>query len=348
VIGLSIIAVLGNAEGFEEIEDFGRSKLEWLKTFLELRNGIPSHDTIARVFQRIDPAAFEQCFSSWVTTLQGAHGGGIVAIDGKTLRRSFDTAAHQSALHLVSAFASEQRLILGQRAVDGKSNEITAIPELLKMLDISGATVTIDAMGCQKEIAATIREQEAHYVLALKGNHPHLSADVEEFFKNKEYATSSTCSSTEAGHGRIEQRTYTVTSDIASLCLKNEWKDLLSIGMVESTRELKGKTCVEKRYYLTSHVADAQLFAARVRGHWGIENSLHWVLDVTFREDESRLRAGNAAHNFAILRHIVYNLIKSYQPPKPKSFKRKKKLAFWSQEYILKILLAENSQLHGI
>jgi len=351
IIGLSIIAVIGSAEGWEDIEEFAKAKEEWLRSFLELENGIPSHDTIARVFQRIDSVAFENCFSRWVESLRGKRKGGeIVAIDGKTLRHSFDRAAEQSPLHLVSAFATEQRLVLAQRRVGDKSNEITAIPALLDMINISGTTITIDAMGCQKDIAEKIRDKDADYVLALKGNHPNLYNDVKEFFQNEEYSPEkcSTTTTTDGGHGRIEERKYCITSDLSPLCLKDEWKDLKSIGMVESRREVKDKIESETRYYLTSHEADAQLFASAVRGHWGIENKLHWIMDVTFREDESRIRAGNGAHNFAILRRIAFNLTKSYQPPKPKSLKRKRKLAYWSDNYILCILLAGIQQNQGI
>lgn len=352
IIALSIIAVIGSAEGWEDIEEFGRAKESWLREFLELRNGIPTHDTIARVMQRIDSGVFEACFMAWVSSLRegSTPSDEVIAIDGKSVRHSFDRAAGQSPLHLVSAYAVNQKLLLGQQSVDGKSNEITAIPALLELLHVTGATVTIDAMGCQKEIAKKIRAKNADYVLALKGNHPNLHSDVVEFFAHKEYSEqkSSTTTTLDCEHGRIEKRTYTVTSDLSSLCLKNEWADLVSIGMVDSCREVNGVAKNEKRYYLTSHIPDAALFASKVRGHWGIENSFHWVLDVTFREDESRIRAGNGAHNFAILRRIAFNLTKAYQPPKPKSVKRKRKLAFWSDNYILNILFAGNQQIQGI
>lgn len=347
IIALCIVAVLGSADGWEEIEMFGRSKEEWLRTFLELPNGIPSHDTIGRVMQRIDSEAFERCFVSWVMSLRSAHGGAVIAIDGKTLRHSFDTAASQSPIHLVSAYAVDEKLVLGQQRVDSKSNEITAIPALLDMLDISGATITIDAMGCQKDIAASIRDKGADYVLALKDNHHNLFEDVKEFFENKEYTSCSTHTTTEAGHGRIEERTCTITSDLAPLCLKNEWKDLAGIGMVEARREVNGKTSVQKRYYLTSHRSDSKLFASNVREHWAIENSFHWVMDVTLHEDDSRIRAGHGAQNFAILRRIAYNLAKAYKPAKPLSTKRKLKLAFWSHEYIMEILLAQRASNMG-
>lgn len=349
IIGISIIAVIGSAEGWEDIEEFCRSKESWLRNFFELRNGIPSHDTISRVFQRIDSEEFEECFMEWVSSLREDSGSEVIAFDGKTVRRSFDRANEKSAIHLVSAFATQQRLILGQQKVDAKSNEITAIPKLIKMLDIAGSIITIDAMGCQKEIAKKIREENADYVLALKDNHKNLHDDVKEFFANKEYKQeeSQVFNTTESGHGRIEQRDFTLVSDLSSLCLKNEWKDLKTIGMVMSSREIKGNTSVETRYFLSSLELNVESFANAVRSHWSIENSMHWVLDVTFREDESRVRLHNAPQNLAIVRRIALNLTKSYQPPKPKSLKRKRKLAYWSDDYILNILFQKNFIFSG-
>ena len=349
IIGISIIAVIGSAEGWEDIEEFCKSKEVWLRNFFELPNGIPSHDTISRVFQRIDSEEFEECFMEWVSSLREDSGSEVIAFDGKTVRRSFDRANEKSAIHLVSAFATQQRLILGQQKVNAKSNEITAIPKLIKMLDIAGSIVTIDAMGCQKEIAKKIREENADYVLALKDNHKNLHDDVKEFFANKEYKQkeSQVFNTTESGHGRIEQRNFTLVSDLSSLCLKNEWKDLKTIGMVKSSREVSGKTSCETRYFLSSLELNVESFANAVRSHWAIENSMHWVLDVTFREDESRVRLHNAPQNLAIVRRIALNLTKSYQPPKPKSLKRKRKLAYWSDDYILNILFQKNFVFNG-
>lgn len=349
IIGISIIAVIGSAEGWEDIEEFCKSKEVWLRDFFELPNGIPSHDTISRVFQRIDSEEFEECFMEWVSSLREDSGSEVIAFDGKTVRRSFDRANEKSAIHLVSAFATQQRLILGQQKVDEKSNEITAIPKLIKMLDIAGSIVTIDAMGCQKEIAKKIREENADYVLALKDNHKNLHDDVKEFFANKEYKQeeSQIFNTTESGHGRIEQRDFTLVSDLSSLCLKNEWKDLKTIGMVKSSREIKGNTSIETRYFLSSLELNVESFANAVRSHWSIENSMHWVLDVTFREDESRVRLHNAPQNLAIVRRIALNLTKSYQPSKHKSLKRKRKLAYWSDDYILNILFQKNFIFSG-
>jgi len=318
VIGLA--SLLTGGEGFTDMESFGRARLDWLKTFLKLPSGIPSHDTFNRVFSAIDPHAFLNCFATWVQGVCPNLNDEVVAIDGKALRRALNDG--QSMPYIVSAWASDNGLVLGQVKVDEKSNEITAVPELLRALKLKGCIVTLDAMGCQKEIAAHIIEQHADYVLALKGNHATVHEEVRTFFEDAVVPCATECADTaekdkmdfhqtiEKGHGRIETRRYWQSTHIDWFEDKPIWKGLESFGMVESIRKLKGKSTIERRYYLSSLPLDAQRFGQAVRGHWGIENSLHWSLDVTFREDDSRARTRNAAQNVATLRRIALNLIK--------------------------------------
>ena len=317
VIGLATILTGGN--GFTDMELFGRTRQDWLKTFLELPNGIPSHDTFNRVFSALDPHAFLDCFARWVQGICPTLSEEVVAIDGKALRRALN--AGESIPYIVSAWASENGLVLGQVKVDEKSNEITAIPELLRVLLLKGCIVTIDAMGCQKDIAANIIDQQAHYVLALKGNHATVHDEVRTFFQDAVPPCATECADTaqsekmdfhqtiEKGHGRIETRRYWQSTDIDWFEDNSLWKALTSFGMVESIRSVKGKNTIERRFYLSSLPLDAKLFAKAVRGHWGVENNLHWALDVTFREDDSRARTRNAAQNVATLRRITLNLI---------------------------------------
>lgn len=301
---------------------FGQAKHDWFKTFLELPHGIPSDDTFRRVFARLAPGEFQRSFLAWVESVSELTRGQIVAIDGKQPTGSADRRAGKSAINMVSAWASENRLVLGQVKVDDKSNEITAIPQLLDMLEVAGCIVTIDAIGCQTEIAEKIIEKEADYVLAVKGNQGNLYEDIVGYFdwalEDKFNQTSYTTYETIDGeHGRIERRRYYATSDIEWLRKKSCWKGLRSIAMVESERTVQGKeTSLERRYYISSLQADAKQLGKAIRGHWSVENSLHWVLDVGFREDASRIRKDHAPENMATLRHIALNLLKAERTAK--------------------------------
>ena len=322
ILVIATCATICGAETWEEFELFGESNKDWFKKFLELPNGIPSHDTFRRVISRIDPRQFQQCFLEWVRSAYEITRGQVVAIDGKLSRRSRNSKAGKSAINMVSAWASENRLVLGQVKVDDKSNEITAIPQLLDMLEVAGCIVTIDAIGCQTEIAEKIIEKEADYVLAVKGNQGNLYEDIVGYFdwalEDKFNQTSYTTYETIDGeHGRIERRRYYATSDIEWLRKKSCWKGLRSIAMVESERTVQGKeTSLERRYYISSLQADAKQLGKAIRGHWSVENSLHWVLDVGFREDASRIRKDHAPENMATLRHIALNLLKAERTAK--------------------------------
>lgn len=320
ILTIGLCSILSGRENFSEMEFYGRIKEDWLKTFLELPNGIPSHDTMNRVFSAIDPHAFLDCFVCWVQGICPELADQTVAIDGKALRHALNEG--DSIPYIVSAWASEAGLVLGQVKVKDKSNEITAVPELLDALHLKGCIVTLDAMGCQKDIAAHIIEKEADYVLALKGNHATVHEEIKEFFADAVPPCATQCAdtaqkdkmdfyqTTDAGHGRNEIRRYWQSTDIDWFEDKHLWKNLRSIGMVESRRKVKGKTSIERRYYLSSLPLNAQRFGKAVREHWGVENPLHWSLDVVFREDDSRARTKNAAQNVASLRRIALNLIK--------------------------------------
>jgi predicted transposase YbfD/YdcC len=345
IISLSICAVIAGADGWEEIEDFGHDKLDWLKKFLQLPNGVPSHDTISRVFRRIKPQAFQECFLRWTRALQDKLGLKLVAIDGKTLRRSHDRHTARNALHLVSAWSVENHLTLGQEAVDQKSNEITAIPELLQLLELAGAIVTIDAMGCQKNIAAQIVEQDADYVLAVKENQPTLYAALEDHFLHLhetdfEDAKVRRHRRRQKAHGREEDRYYYLSPVPESLRqASDEWAGLQSVGQVISITQRDGKEVSDVRYYISSLPVRVKKFASAVRGHWGIENSLHWVLDVTFDEDRSRIRKDHGPENFALLRRIATSVIKQ-DTSTNQSVKRARKRAGWNNDNLLKVLAA--------
>ena len=336
IIAIALCAVVCNADTWEEIEEFGQAKHEWFKTFLDLPHGIPSSDTFARVFASLDPVEFREAFLRWTEAVKGQ-----IAIDGKTVRHSYGNDA--PPIHMVSAWALENRMVLGQVKTNEKSNEITAIPELLQVLALEGRVVTIDAMGCQKAIAGKIAEKGADYVLGLKKNQGNLHADVELFFQDclssgfgdvpYDY-----CQTIDGNHGRIETRRYWATSDIEWLSDKPLWKNLRTIVMVERERNVNGEVSVETGYYISSLGSEIKQLAKAVRGHWGIENSLHWVLDIAFREDESRIRKDYAPENFAVLRHIALNLLK--KEPSVKSIKRKRLRAGWDNEYLVKILHA--------
>ncbi len=342
IIILAVCATLGNADGWADIERFGKAKIDFFRTFLDLPNGIPSHDTFGRVFARLDPAALMACIQQWLDALGAAVAGEVVAIDGKTLRGSFDRAAGQNPLHLVSAWATEARLLLGQVAVDAKSNEITAIPLLLELLDLRGCIVTIDALGCQKDIAAAIRAGEADYVLAVKDNQPTLHQAVHEAFlahAEADFADPSLrrLKTVEQGHGREETREYFVADAPRSLRRGGVWKDLRSIGMVCRTRVVHGEESDEIVYYLSSLAPKVKTFARAVRGHWGIENRLHWSLDVTFGEDQSRVRKAHSPVNLGMLRRLALSILQRDTSLKD-SLRGKRLRAGWDEEVLLKIL----------
>jgi predicted transposase YbfD/YdcC len=343
IMTIAICAVICGADGWVGIETYGCAKYEWLKTFLELPNGIPSHDTFARVFAQINPQQFESCFINWMKSVQKITNGEVVAIDGKTLRGSEDKSSEQSAIQIVSAWATTSKLVLGQVKVDGKSNEITAIPELLKVLELSGCIVTIDAIGCQKEIVRLITKQNADYVITLKKNQGNLYDEVEKLFQvgistGFEGIEHSTYKTEETGHGRHEIRHYVMLSKIGSrLNPDSVWSNFNSVGMLESVRSLEGETTVETRYFISSLESNAKQFGNSIRSHWGIENSLHWILDVGLEEDDCRIRKDNAPQNLAILRHIAVNLLNQEKRVK-RGIKNKQFLAAMDDNYLARVL----------
>ena len=341
MIVIAIAAVMCGADGWVAVAQFGRSKETWLREFLSLPNGIPSHDTFGRVFSLLQPEAFEDCFRSWVASIREMIPGEIIAVDGKTLRRSHDRTAGLAALHLVSAWAAANRVVLGQVATEAKSNEITAIPQLLALLRIKGCIVTIDAMGCQTKIAEQIIEQEGDYVLALKGNQGTLASEVEEAFidadaKDYEGMESEFLETAEHGHGRIENRRYRTLGDLCGVPRSALWRAMNMIGMVESQRTVDGKTSCETRFFIGSIGTDATCFARAVRDHWGVENELHWTLDVAFREDDSRVREPAARENLAVLRHIALTRLKKDNTNL--GIKNKRLKAGWDEHYLAKLL----------
>lgn len=327
VLMIAVTALLCGAENFMQMAQFGRAKESWLRTFLALPNGIPSHDTFRRVFMLLAPERFSEVFLSWTQTLRTAVAAEVVALDGKTVRRSFDTAKGRSAIHLVSAWASANRLVLGQLKVADKSNEITAVPELLRALELAGCIVTVDALNCQKTIAQEIKEADAEYVLALKGNHETAHAEIKSFLDDAVLQAQSPrpagaspatpslamCQTVEKGHGRRETRRYYQSATLEWFADREAWAGLQTVGMVEAEREIRGKRTVERRYYLSSLPLDVATFARAVREHWGVENQVHWVLDVQLNEDQNRARAGHAAENLAVLRRLTLNLLRRDQ-----------------------------------
>ena len=340
VLLLVLLGVIAGCESWVEIARYGEKKLGLLRRFRPFKDETPSHDQLGDIFAVLDAEQFQKCFVAWVASLTGL-GPEIIAIDGKTLRRSYQEGGAKAPIHMVSAWSAKQNLVLGQVKVADKSNEITAIPKLLNMLVIRGAVVTIDAMGCQREIAAKIIEKEADYVLALKGNQGTLRDDVEEFFteqKANEYADCkpSRHETLEKSHGRIETRTVTVIDAIDWLKERHSWTGLTSIVMVESRREIAGKSEREARFYITSLKADAERLGMAIRGHWGIENGLHWVMDMVFRDDECRIRRDNAPANFATIKHMASNLLR--QAPGKDSLRVKRKVAAWDDDYLAAIV----------
>jgi len=338
VLLLILLAVLAGAETFTDIARFGDRKIELLRRFRPYANGTPSHDHLGDIFATL---AFQLCFVAWVAALTNTPAE-VIAVDGKTSRRSYQKASKE-AIHIVSAFAARQRIVLGQVKVNEKSNEIVAIPALLDMMSIEGAVVTIDAMGCQRDIATKIIEKKADYILALKGNQGTLREDVEVFVdeqKALQYkdTTISTHKTVDADHGRIETRNYTVIHDVDWLQARHEWPGLSAVVVVESLREFNGKITSETRFYITSLVILANAVGPMIRAHWAIENSLHWVMDMVFRDDECRVRTENAPANFATCRHIAYNLTR--KAPGKDSIRLRRKTAGWDDEYLASLVAA--------
>jgi predicted transposase YbfD/YdcC len=340
IVGIALCALLGGADDWVAVQRFGLAKLDWFRRFLDLPNGIPSHDTFCRVFSRLDPAQFEACFRDWVAAVSSRLPS-QVAIDGKTLRGSRDKASASKALHMVSAWASEARLTLGLVAVDEHSNEITAIPRLLQMLDLEGALVSIDAMGCQKDIAEQIREQKADYLLAVKENQERLYKDIEtmflDFADNEEGYRITTAESSETGHGREEWRVVQVFEQLEGIRDRELWRDLAVVIVVLRERQVGEETSNEMHYYISSRKADAQVFLEAVREHWGIENRCHWVLDVCFAEDACRSRKGHAAQNLACLRRMALSMLKSANGPKCGT-RNRRLTAGWDTTYLEQLL----------
>lgn len=332
IIFLTICAVVSGADGWTEVENFGHTKLGWLRRFVGLKNGIPSHDTLGRVFGMIRPEEFESCFGLWVANLADLTGSQVIAIDGKTLRGSYDTLSGKSAIHMVSAWASANRIVMGQVATAEKSNEITAIPLLLSALAIAGCVVTIDAMGCQKEIVSTIRKGGADYLIAVKGNQPGLLEGIQRSFNLLK--TNEVAIQIDQGHGRVETRRCELITDLQWMETGQEWEGLKTLVRITSTRhdKLNGATTEETRHYISSLKWSAEDINNAVRAHWGIENSLHYVLDVTFSEDAARNRQRNSDHNLAVVRRIALNLLK-LETSKKASIKIKRQSAAMDDVY---------------
>lgn len=336
ILFIAIASIICGADGWNEMEEFGKSKEDWLKTFLHLPGGIPSHDTFNRVFSALDPQELELCFMDWTRSVADLCENEVIAIDGKSMRGS-RSSDKKAIVHMVSAWAEKNHIVLGQTKVDEKSNEITAIPKLLELLVLKGCIVTIDAMGCQKDIASKIIEKEADYLLALKGNQGNLLEQVEDSFRFLPVRDSN--EELDSGHGRVETRRCLVIDDLSLIEAREEWKGLKTLVKIESERYIKssGKTEKEVRLYISSLVADAKLINQSIRAHWSIENSLHWVLDVGFNEDSSRKRNGFAAQNYSLLNRIALNLLKNDKKTKI-GVKGKRLKAGWDNNYLIKLM----------
>jgi predicted transposase YbfD/YdcC len=342
VLLLALLGVLAGAESFTDIARFGEKKLALLRRFLPFTDGTPPHDTLGDIFATLDAGAFQRRFVDWVAALTKTPVE-VIAIDGKTLRRSGGKASSKAPVHMVSAFAARQRLVLAQTKVDAKSNEIVAIPALLDMMAIEGAVVTIDAMGCQREIAQKIIDKKADYILALKGNQGTLREDVEVFAneqKARDFAEAkiTTHTTVDGDHGRIETRKYTVIHSVDWLTARHNWPGLKGVIMVESRREIGQAVERETRFYVTSTTLEAKLSGPMIRDHWAVENSLHWVMDMTFRDDECRIRTEHAPANFTTLRHIAHNIVR--KAPGKDSLRLKRKTAAWDDDYLISLIAA--------
>ncbi len=340
VLLLVLLATLAGAEAFTDIARFGEKKLALLRRFRPFRDGTPPHDRIGDIFASLEAEPFQRCFVAWMAAVTGIPAG-VIAIDGKTVRRSGRKRDDQAPIHMVSAFAARQRLVLGQVKVAEKSNEITAIPKLLSMLAIEGAIVTIDAMGCQRDIAQKILDKKADYVLALKGNQGSLRADVELFAteqKARSFADTTITRDTtvDGDHGRIETRTTTVIHDVAWIQERHDWPGLEAVVMVESRREINEKIESETRFYLTSLVMVAALMGPVVRSHWAVENSLHWVMDMVFRDDECRVRTEHAPANFTTIKHMAHNLLRTSNSKD--SLRLRRKVAAWDDDFLAALI----------
>jgi predicted transposase YbfD/YdcC len=340
---IAVCCLLCGGQSFTHMEQFGHAKREWLRCFLELPNGIPSHDTFRRVFLLLDPQQFADAFQRWTQGIRRAVAAEVVALDGKTLRRSFDRAKGRGPLHLVSAWASANRLVLGQIATAEKSNEITAVPELLRTLELAGCIVTLDALNCQKNIAKEISEADAEYVMALKGNHGTAYEEVKSFLEDarqRKFAdvAHDFVETADKEHGRLEIRRYWITEQIGWFADRDQWEKLRSVAMVEAERHTGGQVSIQRRFYLCSLPANAPLLAHAVRAHWGIENQLHWVLDVQMGEDQCRVHTGNATANLATLRHLVLNLQRQTAQHPRLSIKAKQLQASWDHAFLQSLL----------
>jgi predicted transposase YbfD/YdcC len=334
---IALCAIISGADSWTQVAEYGRSKLDWFKQFLKLPNGIPSHDTFGRLFAKIDPKGFHDFFTCWVQEFSESLKGKTVAIDGKTLRGSHDRTNGKSAIHMVSAWVSDIRIVLGQLKTDAKSNEITAIPELIKTLALQGAIVTIDAMGCQKKITQTIIEAKADYVIQVKDNQKNLHRDIDLFFQEPANGPFDTFETIDGEHGRIESRRYFTTNDINWLPGQEQWSGIKTICMVTREREVNEKTSIEASYFISSLENHAPTIAKAIRDHWGIENGLHWCLDISFREDHCRVRKDHAPENFGILRHMAINMLKREKSLKG-GIQTKRLKAAWNHDYLLKVL----------